>query len=153
MKILIKNQQTHRRLNRTRIKKTARKILLLLAQPLAEVSILFVGDTKMKRLNASFRGIPRTTDVLSFPQYSARELQKKVPGLHSELILGDIVISAPTAAAQATAEGADFYDEINGLLIHGILHLLGHDHEKSRYRAAVMRKKEREIFNAIKKMD
>ena len=72
MKILIKNQQKRRRLNKTKIKKAARKILSLLKQPTAELSILFVGAKKMQQLNTAFRGISKTTDVLSFPQISEK---------------------------------------------------------------------------------
>ena len=70
----------------------------------------------------------------------------------SGLILGDIVISVPAAEEQAEMSGRGFYDEIYRLLIHGTMHLLGYSHEKSRYTAAAMRKKERELLNAVKKM-
>jgi len=68
-------------------------------------------------------------------------------------ILGDIVINIPRAELQAGTFGTGFYDEICRLLIHGILHLLGYDHEKSEYAARKMRKKEQEIMDAVKKMD
>jgi len=117
----------------------------------------------MKHLNTAFRGIHKATDVLSFPQLSAEgqeessKVQKftsaEAPDLRtSELILGDIVISVPAAEEQAEMSGRGFYDEIYRLLIHGTMHLLGYSHEKSRYTAAAMRKKERELLNAVKKM-
>jgi probable rRNA maturation factor len=68
-------------------------------------------------------------------------------------LLGDVVISIPRAELQAKTYGWSFYDEIFRLLIHGTLHLLGYDHEKSVYKARLMKKKELEIFNAVKKMD
>lgn len=144
MKILIKNQQRRRSLNKTKITETARKILCILDQPAAELSIMFVGDKKMSELNAVYRGINGSTDVLSFPQISEK---------WGVRILGDVVISIPRAEYQAKIYGWSFYDELLRLLIHGTLHLLGHDHEKTVYRAGKMREKEQEILNAVKKMD
>jgi probable rRNA maturation factor len=139
-------------------------------QPAAELSIMFVGDRKMSELNATFRGINRSTDVLAFPQTSQKSevrsqkfkkdkkttkafLASCFPLPASHLILGDIVICVPKAEMQAKKYGWGFYDEIYRLLIHGTLHLLGYDHEKTVYMSGKMRKKEQEIFNAVKKMD
>jgi probable rRNA maturation factor len=141
MKVLIRNQQ-RRQLNKTKVIKSARQILSILEQPMAELSILFVGDRKMEQLNAFYRGINKTTDVLSF------EAGMPVKHHEADTVLGDIVISVPKAEAQAATAGTGFYDEVRRLLIHGILHLLGYDHEGSYYRARKMRNKEREIFNA-----
>ena len=101
----------------------------------------------MIQLNTDYRGIKKSTDVLSF------EARIPVKTLNVSNILGDIVINVPRAESQAKTLGTGFYDEIYRLLIHGTLHLLGYDHEKSEYKARKMRKKEQEIFNAIKKMD
>ena len=149
MKILLKNQQRRRLINRTKIKKTAGHILSLLKQPrlsMAELSILFVGERKMKQLNSDFRGIPKSTDVLSF------ESGIPVSGDGQNPVLGDIVICIPKAESQARAAGTGFYEELDRLLIHGILHLTGYDHEASDYRARKMIKKEKDILNALKKM-
>jgi probable rRNA maturation factor len=163
MKILINDRQTHRSLNKTKITKTTRKILSLLEKPMAELSILFVDDKEISQLNSDYRGINRSTDVLSFPQTSQKFKKNKkltkdfftsrfqLPA--SRLLLGDVVISIPRAELQAKTYGWSFYDEIDRLLIHGTLHLLGYDHEKSLYKAGIMKKKELEIFNAVKKMD
>ncbi len=150
MKILIKNQQRHRPLNKDKILNVARTILALLDQTRnsgTELSILFIGNKKMQQLNTEYRGIKKTTDVLSF--------NAQFPGLKgkTENVLGDIVISVPKAESQAETAGIGFYDEICRLLIHGSLHLLGYDHEQSDYQARKMRKKEQEIFNAAQKMD
>ncbi len=121
-------------------------MLFLLEQPPSELSILLLNDKKMQELNSTFRGVHKSTDVLSF--------EAKLPlsqAGHSP-VLGDIVINIHRVAAQAKMSGTGFYEEINRLLIHGILHLLGYDHEKSRYRAMLMKKKEQEILNALKKM-
>ncbi|RJR17258.1 MAG: rRNA maturation RNase YbeY [Nitrospiraceae bacterium] len=150
MKILIRNLQRHRPLNKAKITRTALHILSLSdlsGQAGTELSILFVGDRKMKQLNTAYRGIRKSTDVLSFE--AQIPLQK---GMDNN-ILGDIVINVPRAESQAGAYGTGFYDEICRLLVHGTLHLLGYDHEKSEYRARKMRKKEQEIMDAVKKMD
>jgi probable rRNA maturation factor len=146
MKILLKNLQRRRRLNKAKIIKSAGKILSLLEQPEAELSILFVGDKRMVQLNAAYRGKRKTTDVLSF--------EADIPFRESNQpsALGDIVISVPKAESQAEMSGTGFYDEVNRLLIHGTLHLLKHDHEESAYKARLMRKKEKEIFDALKKV-
>lgn len=121
----------------------------------------------MQELNTIFRGVHKTTDVLSFPQISnkweirSQKFNKKITKLSStshfslftsHFLLGDIVINIHQAKRQAKTYGLSFYAEIYRLLIHGTLHLLGYDHEKSRYNARVMMKEEEEIFNAIKKV-
>ncbi len=109
-----------------------------------EVSVLFVNDAGMRRLNHLYRGIDRTTDVLSFPLISEK------PALYSRhLLLGDIVISLPQAKRQAEEYGAGFNRELARLLVHGLLHLLGYDHEKSSYRAAKMRRLEAELAEVV----
>src|SRR5262249_44959811 len=86
-------------------------------------------------LNRQYRGKDKPTDVLSFPL--ADELQP--------FLLGDVVISVETAARQAQRRGHSLPEELQVLLIHGILHLLGDDHEISRSEAIRMRRKEREV--------
>jgi probable rRNA maturation factor len=149
MKILIKNQQRRKPLNKTKIIRAAGKILSLLEEPRllgAELSILFVGDRKMLQLNAAYRGVRKSTDVLSF------ESNIPLKGNSVNPVLGDIVISVPKAEYQSKSSGTGFYSEVYRLLIHGTLHLIGYDHERSDYMAGKMRKKEEEILNALKKM-
>lgn len=85
-------------------------------------SIAFVSDEKMKELNLQFRGKKKTTDVLSFP-FEADDFDQ------SNNYLGDIAISAEQAQKQATENGLDFELEVKQLILHGILHLCGYDHE------------------------
>jgi len=82
----------------------------------ASVSILLCGDARMRRLNREFRTIDRPTDVLSFPAGDPS-------------FLGDVAIDVPYAARQAARRGHSLDREVQLLLAHGVLHLLGHDHE------------------------
>ena len=109
-----------------------------------EVSILLTGDKDIRRLNQEFRSIDQPTDVLSFPQNADEE-----PYIPEEVILGDIAVSLDIAKAQAKEHGLDFKEEIILLLIHGILHLLGYDHEISEQDEKQMRNKTRELFKLI----
>ena len=81
----------------------------------SSLGVRFAGDRAMRRANRDFRGKDQTTDVLSFPG----------DGTH----LGDILVSVPQARRQAAAAGRDPAREIRVLLLHGVLHCLGHDHE------------------------
>jgi len=100
----------------------ATKIMLALGLRDAELSVLLCGDCFIRSLNAEYRGIDRATDVLSFPLADEPGLLGPAP------MLGDVVISIDTAARQASARGATLMDEVTSLLIHGVLHLIGHDH-------------------------
>lgn len=87
-----------------------------------EVSLLLTSDPEMSRLNRRYRNVNRPTDVLSFSQ--EEPARKEGP-----LLLGDIVISVSTARRQAKAAGHSLHAECALLAVHGLLHLLGHDHE------------------------
>ena len=87
-----------------------------------ECGLLLVSDRTMARLNERYRGVAGPTDVLSFPMREG-PFQSLSPGL-----LGDVVISVETADRQAKRAGRSLRTELAALLIHGILHLLGHDH-------------------------
>ena len=109
----------------------------------AELSILLVGDEEMRGINAEYRGKDRPTDVISFAMGEG-----EFGGLN-ENILGDIVISLDTAKKQAIEREVSISYEVNFLLIHGILHLNGYDHERSEPERLKMEKKEREIIDVI----
>ena len=110
-------------------------------------------------LNRTFRGVDETTDVLSFPQLSAEGL-KSVSAIvktselldfqTSGLLLGDIVINLQRAIRQAIEQGITLNEELKRLTIHGLLHLLGYDHEKNKYQKKKMELKEKELFYALK---
>ena len=87
-----------------------------------DVTVAFVSDKRMKALNGEFRGKDSTTDVLSFP-YEPEEFETEND------FLGDIIISAEQAERQASENGLDLATEFRQLILHGILHLCGYDHE------------------------
>ncbi len=116
--------------------------------PDSEVSILFTGDEFITFLNKKYRGENHPTDVLCF---SMTETNSKTDELNMPEIpkqLGDIVISLDAAANQADAEGVTLRREVALLLVHGILHLLGYDHDKPQ-NEAVMWAKQSAILNAL----
>ena len=96
----------------------ATKALAAIGKDQSSATIAFVSDKRIRELNRQFRSIDKATDVLSFPADGPNELN-----------LGDIAISAETAATQAKENGLSFDDEIAQLILHGPLHLSGYDHE------------------------
>ena len=96
-----------------------------------DFNVCFVDDPTIRRLNAAYRGQARPTDVLSFPWEDSNGWRD---GAASEFagFLGDVVISAPTARRNARREGHSTANEIRWLILHGVLHLLGYDHETDR---------------------
>lgn len=107
-----------------------------------ELSILIVDDALMREINLERRGLNKTTDVLSFPLYS------ESPPIPFQ-ILGEVVISMDTCLLQAKEIGHSLIDEFYRLLVHGILHLFGYDHETNEEDAILMRKKEDECLELV----
>jgi conserved hypothetical protein TIGR00043 len=102
------------------LSKIAHRALEVLGLSKVELSIALVSDAQIKRLNKRYRNKDKPTDVLSFP------IGEKV---EDWLILGDIVISVDTAKRQAQELGHSLEEELKRLLVHGLVHLLGYDHE------------------------
>ena len=86
-------------------------------------TIVFVSDRAIRLLNQRFRGRKTATDVLSFPSGQTKFERRANPNL------GDVVISVERAAAQAALHGLEFDQEVAQLILHGLLHLCGYDHE------------------------
>ncbi len=146
MKIFIRNECPGIKLDTRKIKQQIGKVLTSLDCNEHEISILFFGDQGIRKLNRQFRGIDRPTDVLSFPQLSEGGTAESCGGA---LVMGDIVVSLETARRQSEDHGLSLGEELTLLLIHGILHLLGYDHEISDHEEERMRKKTRELFEMI----
>ena len=104
-----------------------------------ECSLVMVSDRKMRALNLKFRGVDRATDVLSFPM----EAEKQSTDLSSvaEQYLGDVVIATGVAERQARNAGHRLGYEHRRLALHGLLHLLGYDHERDNGEMARLEKK------------
>jgi len=123
------------------LEKAALRILNALECPDAELSVVLVDDQEIRQLNHDYLQRDKPTNVISF---SMREGEGG--GLHPEL-LGDVVISTETAARDAADAGVSFESELLFLLLHGILHLLGYDHERgTAEEARLMETKEREMI-------
>lgn len=123
------------------IRKKSRAFLEKLGKSDAELSILLTTDEKIRELNRDFREKDEATDVLSFPGGDDGPM---VPGMPE--FLGDLAISLDTAKRRAAEDGRSLSFEVSRYLAHGILHLLGYDHELSAEDARLMAEKEAELL-------
>jgi probable rRNA maturation factor len=162
--------QNHSRtkIDQRRVKRWVSLILKDLGYQDSEISILFVDDDEIQVLNRDYRGKDKPTDVLSFSQIEDSRIQgfkgsrvqerkrflldslTTLPLAPCSYLLGDVVISLKTAKRQAKERGHPFNREVIILLTHGILHLIGYDHEGDRKKAVEMRRKEEEILKGVK---
>jgi rRNA maturation RNase YbeY len=156
MKVLIENRQKPTKISQQKIKRDSAALLRLLGLKDAELSLLLVDDSRMRRLNYKYRGIDRTTDVLSFPQmsYSVKRKALSVKSYNAInaqrfTLLGDVVINLQAVKRQAPEHGLSFNEELRWLLVHGVLHLIGYDHERSKYAERKMRSKEKELLGYL----
>jgi len=114
-----------------------------LGYPEAELSIVLIDDQKMARLNETYRGRPSATNVLAFPQ-RVGEFGDLNPDL-----LGDVVVSTETATREAEAAGIRLEEVIDRLIVHGILHLVGYDHQTAEADAAAMEAESRRLVDLL----
>ena len=142
--IQLENRQKNKQIEETSLKKVAQKILNDLACPDGELSVLIVDDVQIREINRDYLQRDWPTNVISFAMREGEGGE-----VHPEL-LGDVVISADTAARDAAEAGLPFESELYFLLLHGILHLFGYDHERgSEEEARRMEEMERTLFAAI----
>jgi probable rRNA maturation factor len=130
------------------LRATLDRLLAAVDAPGATVSLSLVRDPEMRELNRDHRAKDAPTDVLSFPLYEPAAFVRSGrthPRARTagELMLGDIVISVDTARAQAAAYDAPLERELERLLIHGVLHLCGHDHMEPGERRTMEREERR----------
>lgn len=114
-----------------------------------EVALTFVNDEEIHELNKEYRGIDRPTDVLSFAMNESLDEELDIiydlgenETVDIPEMLGDIIISVPTAIAQSEEYGHSLHREIGFLFVHGFLHLLGYDHQDDASEAEMMGKQE-----------
>jgi len=142
MPVLVTSRDCHAPALAARLAESGRRLLAALGRREAELSILLVSDRVIRRLNRDWRGRDRATDVLSFAQHEG-------PAVAPATLLGDVVISVPTAKRQAKERGETLRGASERLLIHGMLHLLGYDHERSATEARRMRRREHLLATAL----
>jgi rRNA maturation RNase YbeY len=125
------------------LRRCGEAVLSAIGESRSELSIALVDDPQIRELNARWRDRRRSTDVLSFSQVEGDFAN------HRAGLLGDVVISVETAAAQAASRHRGLDEVVARLLIHGVLHLIGHDHEKNE-EALRMGAEERRIWRELK---
>ncbi|UCD84673.1 MAG: rRNA maturation RNase YbeY [Deltaproteobacteria bacterium] len=146
MQILLDNRQKKIKINRRRIKRTAERILKDLGCPDKELSLVLLDDYGITRLNKEFFRREGPTNVISFP------MSEGPSSAINPQLLGDVVISLERAQEEAKKSGTPFEERLDYLLIHGILHLLGYDHQGSKTDARRMRRKQKKLFVMLQGM-
>ena len=140
MIIDVKNKSHDKCITTYRLRKVSKNVLQVLVDierlDNPEISIMFVDDETMHTLNMQYREIDATTDVLSFPMCDGR-----FPNVGPN-ILGDVVISIPTARRQSEDNSHTLEEEIVVLLIHGFLHLIGFDDENDSERKKMLQRQD-----------
>jgi probable rRNA maturation factor len=121
--IEIVNRQRKRKIDLKPLRSFASTALVAMGKDRHDATIAFVSNRQMRQLNERFRGLNKTTDVLSFPAGSETFEN------FSTLNLGDVAIAVEQAEQQAGANGLTLEQEISQLILHGLLHLCGYDHE------------------------
>ena len=145
-RILIDSRQKLVKLDRAALRRDVRKILALLGGGERELSLLFVDDEGIRQINRDYLRRDRPTNVIAF-SLAEGDFGNVNPG-----VLGDVVISVETAAREAKAAGITIGDAILYLVLHGILHLAGYDHEgpKGIARARILFAVQEAVFSEIR---
>jgi probable rRNA maturation factor len=122
----------------------AKRMLSALQMEKAELSIVLTGDKQIHKLNKLYRGKDRPTDVLAFA------MQEGEFGTVSAGLLGDVIVSIPTATRQARERNVEPLAEVTMLIAHGILHLLGWDHDTDAKDRAMRKETDRLVAAAVR---
>ncbi|MGB8467565.1 MAG: rRNA maturation RNase YbeY [Candidatus Babeliales bacterium] len=149
--ITIKNTQRSHVLNIPQIRRTLSAILTTLDYADFDIGVWFTTDRTIRYYNRTYRSKDKPTDILSFPFYPELKAGKRITATdEEEKNLGDLIISVAYVTRAAEKLNVNFDSHLTMLLVHGICHLLGYDHEKDTdYR--VMRRKEEAILRSLKK--
>ena len=143
MGVLINNRQNKEKINPEKVRTTAQAVLDALGFPDGELSILIVDDADITDLNETYLQRSGPTNVIAF---SMRE--GDFPQISPQM-LGDVVISTETARREADAAGIPFRERFAQLLVHGVLHLFGYDHEGPEAAAAEMDRKTVDLLGRL----
>jgi probable rRNA maturation factor len=152
--VLLSNLQRSIPIDTKRLCGIAEKILAAARVEKTELSIILVSDRRIRILNERYRKKNRATDVLAFPlamdgAVQSRRSSRMRPQARPPTLLGDVVISLSTAQRQAAALGHGLHEEVARLLVHGVLHLLGYDHEQGPREAARMVRQEHRLLRIV----
>lgn len=140
MTICVQNRQRTVAIHTAAVKRRVRRVMAYLGCSDRELSVVFGGDCLLQELNRTYRHQDRATNVLAFPQHPTYE------GEPVTAMLGDVIVSLPTAAREACALQQSLEERVVYLLLHGILHLLGYDHERSSTQRRHMEALERRVL-------
>ena len=143
MGVLIDSKQEKYRISRKSLKKKAQAALNALGCPDSELSILLLDDPQIANLNKAYLNREGPTNVIAFPMQEG-PFAEVTPHL-----LGDVVISLETAEREGAIAGISMEERLTELLVHGILHLCGYDHEVSEEEELRMEEKSREVLAVI----
>nr|HID58996.1 rRNA maturation RNase YbeY [Desulfobacterales bacterium] len=143
MKILIEDRQDQFCIDHEKVKEKSRIILEYLGCHDGELSILILDDSQIEELNRTYLHREGPTNVMAFP------MQEGPYGNITPGLLGDVVISIETAFQESKEADMSLEERLNQLLVHGILHLLGYDHEKTKKEAETMNNKAQELLQLL----
>ena len=143
MAVLIEDRQSKLKITPEEIRKKAQVILNALDNPDAELSILIVDDPQIEILNRKYLNREGPTNVIAFPMLEGDFSQI------SPQLLGDVVVSIETAERERINSGLSLEERFTQLIIHGILHLFGYDHEEDENEAELMERKSNELLKSI----
>jgi rRNA maturation RNase YbeY len=143
MTVRVHNRQRTVAIRTAAVKQQARQIMTYLQCTDRELSVVFGSDRLLHELNRRYRDKDRPTNVLAFPQRPTYD------GEPATALLGDVIISLPTAAREAQALGQGLEERVVYLLLHGLLHLLGYDHEGSAAQCRAMEALERRVLASL----
>jgi probable rRNA maturation factor len=148
MSISIQNRQKQQKVDVGKVRRDLKRLLKELDCEGSEISLLLVDDDQIREINKNYLKRDRPTNVISFAM-----TEGAFGDVHPE-ILGDIILSVETAARDALTGHLDFMDEVEFLLIHGLLHLLGYNHENvGSDEAEKMKTREGELFFRLRHYD
>jgi probable rRNA maturation factor len=148
MPVQIIDNQRRIKTDKKSIKNITEELLAFLGISKKTLSILFTDNDGIRELNTRFLRRDSPTNVISFSYFG----EERTFGVEDEQIIGDIVISLERTLEEAKKAGCSFYERLMGLIIHGILHIMGYDHEKDLKEKRRMRYMEKKLLNFVKSL-